>query len=71
VFSIPSALELKKKQLTFFETLKKNKREVPQKFHSAEGKEEMPANFGFTKGLILVSFVPKKDKVVLLTVSAP
>lgn len=60
--------ELKKQNLTYVGTLKKNKREVPIQFL---GKTRQPGSsmYGFTKDVTVLSYVPKKGKVVLLVSS--
>lgn len=60
--------ELKKQDLTYVGTLKKNKREVPLQFLGKK-REEGTSIYGFTKDVTLLSHVPKKGKVVLLVSS--
>lgn len=64
--SLELVRELKKNGLTYVGTLRKNKREVPPAFLPARGRQEMTSLYGFTEDITLVSFVPKKNKAVLL-----
>ncbi|XP_030762213.1 uncharacterized protein LOC115887030 [Sitophilus oryzae] len=50
--------------LTMIGTLRKNKREIPSSF--LNGKDVGPSKFAFDNNKTLVSFVPKKGKIVLL-----
>jgi hypothetical protein len=60
------ANQLKNKKLTLVGTMKQNKREIPQEVKPARQRDEKPSIFGFTKDLTLVSYVPKKNKSVVL-----
>ncbi|CAK1591007.1 unnamed protein product [Parnassius mnemosyne] len=64
--SIPLAEMLLKKGLTYLGTLKKNKREIPPEFMPSKNRAVESSLHGFTKDLTLLSFVPKKDKAVIL-----
>ena len=57
---------LKKKNLTLFGTMKQNKKEIPMKFIPARRRLKYSSLFGFTKDLTLVSYVPKKNRSVVL-----
>jgi len=46
--------------------MKQNKRDIPQEFKPARQRDENSSIFGFTKDLTLVSYVPKKNKSVVL-----
>jgi hypothetical protein len=46
--------------------MKQNKREIPLEFKQARQRDENSSIFGFTKDLTLVSYVPKKNKSVVL-----
>ena len=46
--------------------MKQNKREIPQEFKPARKHDENSSIFGFTKDLTLVSYVPQKNKSVVL-----
>ena len=46
--------------------MKQNKREIPHEFKPARQRDENSSIFGFTKDLTLVSYVPKKNKSVVL-----
>lgn len=58
--------ELKKKGLTTVGTLKKNKVAIPKNFQANKTRPIGSSLFGFTKDCTLVSFVPKKNKAVIL-----
>ncbi|XP_047531408.1 piggyBac transposable element-derived protein 4-like [Vanessa atalanta] len=57
---------LKNRGLTTVGTLKKNKREIPLAFLPQKDKVVDSSLFGFTKDCTLVSYVPKKNKAVIL-----
>ncbi|KAJ4447052.1 hypothetical protein ANN_09041 [Periplaneta americana] len=64
--SVPLADELlRTHKLTLVGTLRKNKREVPPLFLQSRSMENSSV-FGFTKDKTLLSYCPKKKKVVLL-----
>lgn len=67
--SIPLAKELQAKNLSLIGTLRKNKPEIPIEFQSNKNREVGSSLFGFQDGLTIVSFVPKKNKAVLLLTS--
>jgi hypothetical protein len=46
--------------------MKQNKREIPQEFKPVRQRDEKSSIFGFTKDLTFVSYVPKKNKSVVL-----
>ncbi|CAH2099388.1 unnamed protein product [Euphydryas editha] len=52
--------------LTALGTLRKNKTEIPPVFTATKGREIHSSLFGFQKNCTVVSYVPKKNKVVLL-----
>ncbi|GBP12955.1 PiggyBac transposable element-derived protein 4 [Eumeta japonica] len=60
---------LKKKQLTGVGTLRKNQKEIPPEFLAARHRNVDSTVFGFTKDIIMSSYVPKKNKAVI-TVSS-
>lgn len=64
--SVPVSKDLLQKRITVVGTLKKNKPEIPQKFKSSQNREILDSAFGFQPNCTLVSYVPKKNKVVLL-----
>lgn len=66
--SIEVCNELKKKGLTYVGTLKKNKREIPPEFLD-KSRPAPSTMYGFTKELTLLSYVPKKKKIVMLVSS--
>ncbi|KAF4530225.1 hypothetical protein B566_EDAN018301 [Ephemera danica] len=57
---------LSQHKLTVVGTLRKNKREVPPEFVNVKGRDEKSSLFGYQKDIVLVSYVPKKNKCVLL-----
>jgi hypothetical protein len=64
--SIPLAQELSKNRLTLTGTLNKRKPDVPPQFLSTTGKPERHSMFVFSENMMLTSYFPKRDKVVLL-----
>lgn len=52
--------------LTAVGTIRKNKPDLPAQFLQAKGREIHSSIFGFQEGYTIVSYVPKKGKVVLL-----
>jgi Transposase IS4 len=64
--SIPLADYLLHKKITVIGTLKKNKREIPTEFLPDKKKEIGSCIFGFQKNKTLVSYVPRKNKAVIL-----
>jgi hypothetical protein len=52
--------------ITLVGKIKQNKRETPQEFKPARQRDEKSSIFGFTKDVTIVSFVPKKNKSVVL-----
>ncbi|KAF4527842.1 hypothetical protein B566_EDAN014644 [Ephemera danica] len=57
---------LKDYNLTAVGTVRKNKREIPPQFINAKGREPKSTIFGYQKDKVLLSYVPKKNKCVLL-----
>ena len=64
--SIPVCKELLSQKITTVGTLKKNKPEIPEMFKTTQGKLLCESTFGFQSDCTLVSYIPKKNKVVLL-----
>ena len=64
--SVGLARELLSKKITLVGTIRKNKREIPKEFTSSTGRELYSSLFGFQKHMTLVSYIPKKNKCVLL-----
>ncbi|XP_060803393.1 piggyBac transposable element-derived protein 4-like [Amyelois transitella] len=60
---------LKEKHLSFVGTLKKNKREIPPEFKPSRARATGSSIFGFTKDITLSSYVPKKNKAVVMVSS--
>ena len=64
--SVPLANELLSKKITLVGTLRKNKTEIPVEFLPNRRREIGSSLFGFQNQLSLVSFVPQKNKSVVL-----
>lgn len=65
--SIPLASKLlNDHKLTLVGTIRKNKREIPPEFSQTKNRPICSTMFGFQKDLTLVSYIPKKGKVVNL-----
>lgn len=62
--SVPLAMDLLKDKITFVGTLRKNKRQLPNDFVVIKGRFKSSL-FGFQKNCTIVSYTPKKNKVVL------
>lgn len=60
------AMELLQKKLTLVGTVRKNKRFIPKEFLPHRQREENSSIFGFQEKHTLVSYVPKKNKAVVL-----
>ena len=52
-------------KMTIVATIKKNKMELPPSFIDSKERQLNASIFGFKKDTVLVSYVPKKNKVVL------
>lgn len=63
--SVPLAMDLLKDKITFVGTLRKNKRQIPKDFVIVKGRNINSSLFGFQKNFTIVSYAPKKNKVVL------
>lgn len=64
--SYPLALSLLERKITILGTMRKNKREIPVEFLPHRKRAVNSALYGFQKEATLVSFVPKKNKAVIL-----
>lgn len=64
-----SSVELKKWQLTYFGTMKKNKQFIPPSFLLSKKREKNSSMYGFTEYLTLLSHIPKKSKAIVLIFS--
>lgn len=65
--SYPIIKKLKQdKNITVVGTLKKNKPQIPTEFLPKKSRKEHSSLFGFQEDVTLVSYVPKKNKAVLL-----
>ncbi|XP_030758011.1 uncharacterized protein LOC115883741 [Sitophilus oryzae] len=60
---------LQEHKITFVGTLKKNKRELPPEFVNTRNRPECTSVFGFQENITIVSYVPKKNKNVILASS--
>lgn len=62
--------ELKEKKLSYVGTIRKNRKELPTCFIRTKDREQYSSNFGFSSdGTTCVSYVPRKNKNVLLVSS--
>ena len=64
--SVDLSNRLKDRSLTPVGTMKQNKKEIPTEFKPAKQRPEYSSLFGFTKELALMSYVPRKNKSVVL-----
>lgn len=60
------ANDLLDKKISVVGTIRKNKREIPTEFSSAKKRQVNSSLFGFQKKMTIVSYVPKKNKCVIL-----
>ena len=58
--------ELKEKKLSILGTIRKNKKEIPEKLLHIKGREPFSSIFAFQKSASIVSYCPKKGKNVIL-----
>lgn len=64
--SLPLAKELLERNLTLVGTLRKSKREIPSEMLEGKKRIEGSSIFCFTDYCTMVSYMPKRDKLVLL-----
>uniref|UniRef100_A0A2S2Q9N5 PiggyBac transposable element-derived protein 4 n=1 Tax=Sipha flava TaxID=143950 RepID=A0A2S2Q9N5_9HEMI len=65
--SVPLAVDLlQNHKITMVGTIRKNKREIPPIFLDTKKREVNSSKFGYSKECLLVSYVPKKNKNVLM-----
>lgn len=64
--SYPLAMSLLDKNITLVGTLKKNKRELPPEFLPNKTRVVNSSLFGFQKNIMIASYVPKRNKAVVL-----
>ena len=64
--SLCLAQKLSKKKMTLLGTMRKNRKELPPEFINAKGRETLSSIFAFRDDGTLVSYCPKKGKVVVL-----
>lgn len=64
--SIPLAKSLLEKNLHLTGTLRINKKEIPREFHPSRDRAVESSIFGYTDKLTMVSYVPQKNKAVVL-----
>lgn len=67
--SIQLVDELSSRKLTYVGTVKKNKREIPKEFQPNKNRQVNSTLFGHTNQKTLCSFVPKKNRAVILVSS--
>jgi len=67
--NIPLLHYLLEKKITLLGTMKKNKHEIPPEFLPTKVRQLGESMFGFQKDKVLVSFVPKWNKAVILVSS--
>lgn len=60
---------LKQNKLSYVGTVRKDKRALPDAFINTRGREQYSSLFGFNDGTMLTSYVPRKNKCVLLVSS--
>lgn len=60
------ASELLKKKLTLIGTLRRNKPEIPCEFMPSRSRDPLSSTFGFQRDITIVSYVPKRNKAVIL-----
>ena len=64
--SVPFARRLLEKKLTYVGTLRKNKKELPADFIAVKNRNPKSSIFGFQDDTTILSYIPKKNKNVLL-----
>ena len=64
--SVPVARTLLQHQLTFVGTIRKCKRQILVCMKAAKSRRTKTSVFGFNDQLTMVSYVPKKNKAVIL-----
>lgn len=64
--SVPLMKSLLSRNITIVGTIRKNKKEIPPEFIVAKNRDTNTSLFGFSNEATLVSYVPKKGKVVTL-----
>ncbi|KAG5883866.1 hypothetical protein JTB14_034913 [Gonioctena quinquepunctata] len=64
--SVPLAAHSFRNKLTLTGTMRSNKREIPKEFSAHPSREEFSSLFGFSDNKTIVSYVPKKNKSVIL-----
>lgn len=60
---------LKQKKISYVGTVRKNKRVLPAEFVNTRGRAQYSSLFGFSEGKVLASYVPRKNKCVILVSS--
>jgi hypothetical protein len=64
--SVPLALDLLALRTTLVGTMRKNKADIPPQLQASRGRAVNSSLFGFTDQMTLVSYVPKKNRSVIL-----
>lgn len=67
--SLELVRELKANGLTYVGTIRKNKKDIPKEFQPSKNRDIQSTLYGFTDEISLVSYVPKKNKAVMLVSS--
>lgn len=67
--SLELVRELKANGLTYVGTIRKNKKDIPKEFQPNKNRAVQSTLYGFTDEISLVSYVPKKNKAVMLVSS--
>ena len=64
--SVPLAQSLLQNTLTLTGTIRSNKREIPPEFKANSQRQQHSCVFGFTRRMMMCSYVPKRHKSVIL-----
>ena len=64
--SVPLAEDLLKKKVTLVGTMRKNKPDIPPEMMPNKNRKLLSSQFGFQKEMMMVSYVPKPKKAVML-----
>lgn len=59
--------ELRKRGLTYVGTLRKNKREIPPDFQANRSRPEGSSLYGFADNITIISYVPKKKQICIIS----
>lgn len=64
--SLSLSKKLSQRKITLLGTVRKNRRELPAEFVTTKGRQELSSIFAFSNDGMLVSYSPKRGKVVVL-----